>query len=129
MGEKSIVEIAEALDSGIAVRDITFIPGTAYRTKDISGICDGITLPSYDDMKAVPKRYAESFQVQYSNTDPFTGKALIESYPNGIYVVQNPPQPPLSTQEMDDIYDLPYMRTYHHSYEEAGGVPAISYRL
>lgn len=126
MGEKSIVEIAEALDSGIAVRDITFIPGTVYRTKDISGICDGITLPSYDEMKMAPRRYAESFQIQYHNTDPFTGKTLIERYPNGIYVVQNPPQPPLSTQEMDDIYGLPYMRTYHPSYEAAGGVPAIS---
>ena len=126
MGEKSIVEIAEALDNGIAVRDITFIPGTVYRTKDISGIYDGIELPSYGEMKADPKQYAESFQIQYSNTDPFTGKALIEPYPNGVYVVQNPPQPPLSTQEMDDIYGLPYMRTYHPSYEEAGGVPAIS---
>lgn len=126
MGEKSIVEIAEALDSGIAVRDITFVPGTVYRAKDISGILDGITLPSYDEMKAAPKRYAESFQIQYKNTDPFTGKTLIEAYPNGIYAVQNPPQPPLSTQEMDDVYDLPYMRTYHPSYEAAGGVPAIT---
>lgn len=126
MGEKSMVEIAEALDSGIAVRDITFIPGTVYRTKDVNGIFDGITLPSYEEMKAEPEKYAESFQTQYCNTDPFTGKTLIEPYPNGIYVVQNPPQPPLSTQEMDDIYDLPYMRTYHPSYEETGGVPAIS---
>lgn len=125
MGEKSIVEIAEALDNGIAVRDITFVP-TVYRTKDISGIYDGVTLPAYDEMKAMPKRYADSFQIQYNNTDPFTGKTLIEPYPNGVYVVQNPPQPPLSTQEMDDIYDLPYMRTYHPSYEEKGGVPAIS---
>ena len=126
MGEKSMVEIAEALDNGIAVRDITFIPGTVYRTKDISGVYDGIILSSYDDMKAVPKKYAESFWTQYCNTDPFNGKTLIEPYPNGVYVVQNPPQPPLSTQEMDDIYDLPYMRTYHPSYEKAGGVPAIS---
>lgn len=126
MGEKSILEIAEALDSGIAVRDITFIPGTVWRTKNISGMIDSINLPSYDEMKAEPKRYAESFQIQYQNTDPFTGKALIEAYPNGIYTVQNPPQPPLSTQEMDDVYDLPYMRTYHPSYEAAGGVPAIS---
>jgi len=126
MGEKSIVEIAEALDSGLAARDITFIPGTVWRTKDISGICDGVTLPSYDEMKAAPGRYAESFQIQYCNTDPFNGKTLIEGYPNGIYVVQNPPQKPLSMQEMDDVYDLPYMRTYHPSYEEAGGVPAIS---
>ncbi len=126
MGEKSIVAIAEALEHGIAVRDITFIPGTVYRTKDISGIYDSIMLPSYDEMKAEPKRYADSFLTQYNNTDPFNGKTLIEPYPNGVCVVQNPPQPPLSTQEMDDIYDLPYMRTYHPSYEEQGGVPAIS---
>lgn len=126
MGEKSMVQIAEALDHGIAVRDITFVPGTVYRTKDISGIYDGITLPAYEDMKTAPEKYADSFQIQYNNTDPFNGKALIEPYPNGVYVVQNQPQPPLSTQEMDDIYDLPYMRTYHPSYEEKGGVPAIS---
>lgn len=126
MGEKSIVEIAEALDHGIAVRDITFIPGTVYRTKDISGIYDGIMLPSYEVMKETPEKYADSFQLQYNNTDPFNGKTLIEPYPNGVYVVQNPPQPPLSTQEMDDIYDLPYMRTYHPTYGEKGGVPAIS---
>lgn len=126
MGEKSIVEIAEALDSGIAVRDITFIPGTVYRTKDISGIYDFVELPSYEEMKAQPGKYAESFQTQYSNTDPFTGKTLVEPYPNGIFVVQNPPQPPLTMEEMDAVYDLPYMRTYHPSYEEAGGVPAIA---
>ncbi|MCM1268129.1 MAG: YgiQ family radical SAM protein [Bacteroidales bacterium] len=126
MGEKSIVAIAEALDSGIAVRDITFIPGTVYRAKDTSGIPDGILLPSYDEMKRHPERYAESFQIQSCNTDPFTGKTLMEAYPNGVFVVQNPPEPPLSMQEMDDIYELPYMRTYHPSYEAAGGVPAIA---
>lgn len=126
MGEKSIVEIAEALDSGIAVKDISFIPGTVYKTKDMSGIYEPVKLPSYEEMKAHPKMYAESFQVQYKNTDPFTGKTLVEPYPNGVYVVQNPPQPPLATEEMDAVYDLPYMRTYHPSYEEAGGVPAIS---
>ncbi len=126
MGEKSIVEIADALAGGIAVRDITFIAGTVYKTKDISGIYEGIRLPSYEEMKAEPRRYAESFQVQYCNTDPFTGRTLIEAYPGGVCVVQNPPQPPLTTQEMDDVYDLPYMRTSHPSYEAAGGVPAIS---
>lgn len=126
MGEKSIVEIAEALESGIAVKDITFIPGTVYKTKDISGIYDVVKMPSYEEMKARPEKYAESFQTQYCNTDPFTGKTLVEPYPNGVYVVQNPPQTPLTTEEMDAVYDLPYMRTYHPSYEEAGGVPAIS---
>lgn len=126
MGEKSIVEIAEALDSGIAVKDISFIPGTVYKTKDISGIYEPVELPAYEEMKAHPEKYAESFRVQYKNTDPFTGKTLVEPYPNGVYVVQNPPQLPLTTEEMDAVYDLPYMRTYHPSYEEAGGVPAIS---
>ncbi len=125
MGEKSIVEIADALNSGIDIKDITFIPGTVYKTKDISGIYEGISLPSYEEMKADKAKYAKSFQTQYQNTDFCTGKPLIEAYPNGIYVVQNPPQPPLTTEEMDSVYDLPYMRTYHPSYEAQGGVPAI----
>lgn len=126
MGEKSIIEIAEALDSGISVKDLSFIAGTVYKTKDISGVYDYELLPSYEDMLADKRLYAKSFQLQHNNTDPFHGKALIESYPNGIYVVQNVPPKPLSVQEMDDIYALPYQRTYHPSYEAQGGVPAIS---
>ena len=126
MGEKSIVEIADALASGIAAKDITFISGTVYKTKDIEGIYDGELLPSYEAMKAEPKLYAQSFHTQYCNTDPCNGKVLIEPYPNGVFVVQNPPQPPLTTEEMDQVYALPYMRTYHPSYEKEGGVPAIS---
>lgn len=126
MGEKSIVEIADALASGIAVQDITFIPGTVYRTKDISGIYEPVILPSYDAMKADKSLYAKSFAIQHENTDFCIGKPLIEEYPGGIYIVQNPPQPPLTTEEMDAVYALPYMRTYHPSYEEKGGVPAIA---
>lgn len=126
MGEKSIVEIADALDAGIAAKDITFVKGTVYKTRDISGIYDGIMLPSFEAMQRESKRYAESFAVQYRNTDPYTGKTLIEEYPHQVYVVQNPPQEPLTTAEMDAVYELPYMRTYHPSYEAKGGVPAIS---
>mgnify|MGYP001041365143 FL=1 len=126
MGERSIVEIADALASGIAVKDITFIPGTVYRTKDISGIFDPVLLPSYEEMKQDKALYARSFFQQNQNTDACTGKPLIEGYPGGIYVVQNPPSPPLTTQEMDEVYALPYRRTYHPSYESQGGVPAIS---
>lgn len=126
MGENSIVEIADALSSGIDVKDISFIPGTVYKTRDISGIYDGIVLPSYEEMKAKPKRYAESFAIQYQNTDPYNGKYLIEEYPHEVYVVQNPPQKPLTTEEMDAVHELPYMRTYHPSYEKKGGVPAIA---
>lgn len=132
MGERSIVEIAEGLDSGIAVKDLTFIPGTVYKTKDISGIIgaqreedNAILLPAYQEMKAQPEKYAESFGIQYKNTDPFTARTLVEEYPGGIYVVQNPPQKPLTMEEMDDVYDLPYMRACHPSYEPLGGVPAI----
>lgn len=125
MGEKSIVEIADALNSGIDVKDITFIKGTVYKTKAFDCVYDEIRLPSYDDMKADKLLYAKSFKTQHDNTDPFTGKVLVEPYPNNVYVVQNPPQPPLTTQEMDDVYALPYARTYHPMYEEKGGVPAI----
>ena len=125
MGEKSIVEIAEALDSGIPVRELTFIPGTVYRTRDISGVYDPVILPSYEEMKRDKSLYARSFAVQNANTDCCTGKPLIEAYPDGSFIVQNPPQPPLTTEEMDDVYALPYMRTYHPSYRKEGGVPAI----
>ena len=126
MGEKSIVELADALASGIDVKDITFVPGTVYRTRDISGIYDALMLPTYDELLIDPKKYAKSFAIQYENTDPFTGKVLIEEYPHQVYVVQNPPQKPLTTEEMDEVYALPYMRTYHPVYEAKGGVPAIS---
>ncbi len=126
MGEKSIVEIADALAAGIAVKDITFIAGTVYKTGNIEGIYNGKRLPCFEDMKADPAKYAQSFQIQYHNTDPFTGQTLIEEYANGLYVVQNPPSKPLTMQEMDDIYDLPYMRSYHPSYEKLGGVPAVA---
>ena len=126
MGEKSIIEIADALNSGIAVKDLSFIAGTVYKTKDISSLYDYELLPSYDVMTAEKIQYAKSFKIQYDNTDPFNGKTLVEPYPNGVYVVQNIPQKPLSMQEMDDVYALPYQRTYHPCYEAQGGVPAIS---
>lgn len=126
MGEKSIIEIADALNSGISVKDLSFIAGTVYKTKEISGLYDYELLPSYDDMAADKLLYAKSFKIQHDNTDPFNGKTLVEPYPNGVYVVQNVPQRPLSIQEMDDVYALPYQRTYHPSYEAQGGVPAIT---
>ena len=124
MGEKSIVEIADALNAGLDVKDITYIDGTVYHTQTLDESLPTITLPSFEELKSDRRRYAESFRIQYGNCDPFTAKRLAEPYGGG-YVVQNPPQKPLTTQEMDDIYDLPYMRTWHPSYAKAGGVPAI----
>lgn len=127
MGEHSMIEIAEALDSGIDVKDITFVRGTCYRTKDISGVPeDSIILPDYDSLSKDRLEYARSFYTQYINTDPYSAKTLVEGYGNRGYVVQNPPAYPLTQMEMDDVYDLPYMNNYHPIYEEAGGIPAIS---
>ena len=126
MGERSIIEIAEALAAGIDVKDITYIRGTVFRTQDPYFIEDAIILPSYDEISTNKEAYARSFYIQYQNTDPFQAKKMAEAYPHGIYVVQNPPQKPLSMQEMDDVYALPYTRTYHPIYEKDGGIPAIS---
>ena len=126
MGERSVVEVADALNSGIDIKDITFIEGSVYKTKDPDSVYQAIMLPSYDEIRADKKVFAQSFYTQYLNTDHFSAKPLVEPYPNHVYVVQNIPQEPLSQSEMDRVYALPYMRTYHPSYEETGGVPAIS---
>lgn len=125
MGEHSIIEIADALNSGISVKDITFVRGTVYRTKDIDYLKDYVMLPSYDEIAADKKMYAGSFYTQYCNTDPFTAKTLVEKVKEKMYVVQNPPALPLTQTEMDDVYALPYMRRYHHIYMKQG-IPALS---
>lgn len=126
MGEHSIVEIADALDSGLDIKDITFINGTVYKTASLENVYDGELLPSFDEMKRDKKAYAKSFYTQYLNTDSITGKRLIEPYRDNLYVVQNPPARPLSMEEMDLVYGLPYMRKAHPSYEKDGGVPAMT---
>lgn len=124
MGEKCIVEIAEALNAGMDVKDITYIDGTVFRTRQLDESFPTIVLPGFDRLKENRRAYAESFRIQYQNCDPFTAKRLAEPYGNE-FVVQNPPQKPLTTEEMDAIYALPYCRNYHPSYEKLGGVPAI----
>ena len=125
MGEHSIVEIADALAAGIHVKDITFVDGTCYKTKNLESVYDYILLPSYEEIREDKQAYAKSFATQYKNTDPFSGKRLVEPY-GTVYVVQNPPAKPLTRQEMDDIYALPYCRTWHPMYDSAGGIPAIA---
>ena len=124
MGEKSIVEIAEALNAGMDVQDITYIDGTVFKTKELDESLPTIVLPSFEEIQKNKRTYAESFRLQYGNCDPFTAKRLAERYGKE-YVVQNPPQKPLTTEEMDAVYALPYNRAYHPSYEKLGGVPAI----
>ncbi|MEW4413881.1 YgiQ family radical SAM protein [Clostridium sp. AN503] len=125
MGEHSIVEIADALDSGIDVKDITFIDGTVFKTRSLDMVYDYELLPDFEQLKADKREYARSFYRQYGNTDPFTGKRLAEPYGGKEFVVQNPPSKPLTQDEMDEVYSLPYMRSYHPAYESLGGVPAV----
>ncbi len=143
MGERSIVAIADALASGIPAKDITYIDGTVYKTRDEESIYDAVRLPDFseisEDSERGRRKYAESYAVQYANTDPFQAKRIYEGYGNGVrgsdgsdhgsgmtYVVQNPPSKPLTQMEMDDIYALPYMRRWHPMYDRQGGIPALA---
>ena len=126
MAEKAIVEVADALKSGLPIDSITYINGTVYKTNNNENVYDAIMLPTYGEIVKDKKEYANSFYLQYQNTDPITAKRLIESYKSNEYVVQNPPAKPLTQSEMDRVYALPYTRNYHPIYEEKGGIPAIT---
>lgn len=125
MGEHSIIQIAEALQSGLPAEEITYIPGTVYKCKDLSRAYEPIILPSYEEVSSNKRTYADSFAIQYRNTDPFTARPLAESYGTRGYIIQNPPAQPLTQQEMDDVYDLPYADTWHPMYDAKGGIPAL----
>ncbi|HAQ39538.1 MAG TPA: YgiQ family radical SAM protein [Clostridiales bacterium] len=125
MGEKSIVQIAEALESGIPVSEITFIDGTVYKTKDRERPYNPIFLPTYEEVCSSKRKYGDSFKIQYENTDSKTGRILAEQY-DTVYVVQNPPMDTLTMQELDDVYDQNYMMDYHPIYKKYGGIPALN---
>lgn len=125
MGEHSVLEIAEALESGIPADQITYIPGTVYRSRSLDSAYEPLLLPSYEEMAENKRKYAKSFGIQYQNTDPYTARPMAESYGSRGYVIQNPPALPLTTQEMDDVYALPFTGRYHPVYEEQGGIPAL----
>ncbi len=126
MGEKSIVEIADALAAGIAVSDISWIAGTVYRARSTDQCVEPVMLPSWDELNADRRTYAESFGEQVRNLNPFLGHTLVEPYPHDVFVIQNPPATPLETPDLDEVYELPYARDYHPDYEAAGGIPALS---
>lgn len=119
MGDNSIVEIAEALDSGLRARDLVYLDGVVYKTNDISYLSDYIMLPSYKDNLDDKLNYAESFRIQFQNTDHYSAKTLVEEY-DDCYVVQNRPNRPLTRMELDDTYELPYERDYHPLYKARG---------
>lgn len=124
MGEKQIIEIADQLQQGIDVTGITMVKGTCYISENLESVWDYIEVASDEAVRTNKKKFAEAFKVQYLEQDAIRGKTLVQQCGDK-YLIQNPPAMPLSTKEMDEIYGLPYMRTYHPVYEAAGGVPAI----
>ena len=122
MGERSVAAIADALDAGVPVHEIRDVPGTCFRVNDVSEVPDALMLPSYTEVASDRRKYAEAFRIQFEEQDAIRGKRLIQPHEKG-YLVQNPPQPPLSTEEMDAVYALPFTRRPHPSYREP--IPAI----
>ncbi len=124
MGERQIVEIADCLDSGMDVKDITYIKGTCYLS-DTDDIFDSVKIPSFEECVESKKAYAEATKLQHLEQNPYKGKTVIQKHGDK-YLVQNPPQEPLSREELDRTYDLNYMKDYHPMYEKHGGIPAIT---
>lgn len=128
MGENTIIEVAEALGSGLRAEDCCFIRGCVYKTKDISMVSDPIILPSFKEVLADKMVYAKSFKIQHENIDAIAAHILIEPY-EGWYVVQNKPPLPLTQTEMDFTYSLPYERTFHPKYKYIPAIEEVQFSL
>jgi uncharacterized radical SAM protein YgiQ len=125
MGEKTTVQIANLFKYGMNIKSMNDILGTTYVTSDISSLKDYVEVPSFEEVLEDKKAYANAYKLQSMEQDAFRGKTLIQKHGDR-YVVQNPPQYPLSQAEMDKTYNLPYTRTYHPIYNESGGIPALN---
>lgn len=123
MGERQIVEIADRLRDGIPIEDITDVPGTCFLSNDCN-FENSVIIPSYEECVESKRAYAESCRIQYYEQNPYIGKTIIQKHGDK-YLVQTLPQKPLCTEELDDVYKLPYMKNYHPCYEKYGGIKAI----
>lgn len=123
MGEKQTVLIADRLRNGESIKDLTDIDGTMFITDSAEGI-NALSVPSFSEVKESKKQYAIACRIEYDEQDSVRGKRIVQKHGDR-YVVQNKPMAPLSTEELDAVYELPYMRYYHPSYEALGGIPAI----
>lgn len=126
MGERQIVEIAKKLETGTTVREIREIAGTSWTSSSFNELpTEAIEIPSHEEVVSDKRKYAEAFRTQYLEQDPIRGRPLVQKH-GSRYLIQNPPARPLSTSELDRIYSLPFQRTWHPGYNDAGGVPAIA---
>ena len=125
MGERSVLELARALEHGADVRSLQNIRGTCYMTKDISHLKNYVELPSFHDVKNDKYQYALADKLCHAEQDPICGKTVVQKHADR-YLVQMPPSLPLTQKELDGVYELPYTRTYHPMYKALGGIPAIA---
>ena len=128
MGENTIVEVADALASGLQAKDLCYIRGTCWKSKSIEYVTDYIMLPTYQQMQDDKYQYAKSFQIQHNNVDAINAKVLVEEY-DGWYVIQNQPALPLTQQEMDFTYSLPYERTFHPKYHYIPAIEEVQFSI
>ncbi|ETA81635.1 hypothetical protein T472_0205380 [Youngiibacter fragilis 232.1] len=124
MAEKQIVEIARYLNDGFEAKYIRHIPGTCYVVDSLEEVYDYIEIPSAKTVSENKVKYAEAFKVQYQEQDPIRGRMIVQQQ-NSKYLVQNTPEKPLTREELDRVYALPYQKNYHPMYEKDGGIPAL----
>lgn len=127
MGEKPLIDLISELDKGVPIQKINYVNSTAYLTNSIDNIVDkSVMLASLSQVRADKKTYAANFDTEYKNTDFVNGKRLIQQQSDCVYVVINPPSQPLTTQQMDTVYSLPFTKQWHPSYDKYGGIKALS---
>jgi len=125
MSENTIVALADWLASGKDISELRNLRGITYFTEDAGDCAFPFTIcPSFEQVSSDKKAYAKAMRIQMNEQDPIRGKAIMQPHNKG-FVVQTPPPVPLTTEEFDRVYELPYVRTYHPMYEKQGGVKAI----
>lgn len=125
MSEKQIVEVANYMNDGFQAKYIRHVPGTCYLADSLDEIYEEhIVIPSYKEICESKKVYAKAFKIQYEEQDPIRGKTLVQDQGDK-YLVVNKPEVPLTREELDKVYALPYTKEYHPTYEKDGGIPAI----
>lgn len=129
MAEKAIIAVAQALENGIDIDDLSYIPQTVYKTKHLEMLYDYQILPSYQQLQEDKKSYCESTNLQYANSDAIIGKMLVQEYADKWMVVVNPPYPALTSTEMDEVYNLPFERTYHPHYAYVPAIEEVQFSI
>ncbi|MEG1559719.1 MAG: YgiQ family radical SAM protein [Clostridia bacterium] len=123
MGERQIIDIAEALESGLDIHDITYINGTSFIADSLDLVYDYDEINAFEEVKADKRAYSDTFLKEYEEQDPIRGRRIVQRHGDR-FVIVNPPAMPLTKSELDHVYELPYMRRPHPSYKEE--IPALS---